>query len=153
MGDERDLPPLTRLIDAIREEKIRFLFVGMSAAILQGVPATTLDTDIWIDLPSRQYMRMINLALRQGATMVRQTIVALTDGKLVNFCYEIHGVASFDTEYRRANRMKWHGQTVRLLPLERIIRSKTAAGRPKDLAVLPLLRDIAASRKRLRVRR
>lgn len=23
----------------------------MSAAILQGVPATTLDTELWIDLP------------------------------------------------------------------------------------------------------
>jgi hypothetical protein len=26
---------------------------GMSAAILQVVPATTLDTDLWIDLHSR----------------------------------------------------------------------------------------------------
>ena len=25
--------------------------IGMSGAILQGVPATTLDTDLWIDLP------------------------------------------------------------------------------------------------------
>ena len=37
----------------------------MSGAILQGVPATTLDTDLWIDLPSRSYMRMINLARAQ----------------------------------------------------------------------------------------
>ena len=41
----------------------------------------------------------------------------------------------------------------RVLPLERIIRSKEAAGRDKDLAMLPLLRDIAASRARLRIRR
>jgi hypothetical protein len=25
----------------------------MSGAILQGVPATTLDTDLWIDLPEQ----------------------------------------------------------------------------------------------------
>jgi hypothetical protein len=42
---------------------------------------------------------------------------------------------------------------VRVLPLERIIRSKEAADRDKDRAVLPLLRDIAASRERLRIRR
>ena len=125
----------------------------MSAAILQGVPATTLDTDIWIDVPERQYMRLINLSLSLGAIMVRQTVVALTDGSLVNFCYRLHGIASFRTEYARASRKKWNGIEIRLLPLERIIRSKTAADRDKDRAVLPLLRDIAASKKHLRIRR
>ena len=60
----------------------------MSGAILQGVPATTLDTDLWIDLPSRSYMRMINLARAQGATMAADTVVELVDGALVNFVYE-----------------------------------------------------------------
>ncbi len=125
----------------------------MSAAILQGVPATTLDTDIWIDVPEREYMRLINLSLRLGATMVRQTVVALTDGSLVNFCYRLNGTASFRTEYARASVQKWNGIEIKLLPLERIIRSKEAADRDKDRAVLPLLRDIAASRKKLRIRR
>jgi hypothetical protein len=49
----------------------------MSGAILQGVPATTLDTDIWIDLPSRQYMRVINLCRRHGAQMRSNTVVDL----------------------------------------------------------------------------
>ena len=125
----------------------------MSAAILQGVPATTLDTDIWVDVPERQYMRLINLSLRLGATMVRQTVVALTDGSLVNFCYHLSGTASFRTEYPRANVAQWNGIEIKVLPLERIIRSKEAADRDKDRAVLPLLRDIAAGRKRLRIRR
>jgi len=125
----------------------------MSAAILQGVPATTLDTDIWVDVPERQSMRLINLSLRLGATMVRQTVVSLTDGSLVNFCYRLSGTASFRTEYPRANVERWNGIEIKVLPLERIIRSKEAAGRDKDLAMLPLLRDIAASRKRLRIRR
>jgi len=125
----------------------------MSAAILQGVPATTLDTDIWVDVPERQYMRMINLALRLGATMVRQTVVSLSDGSLVNFCYRLDGTASFRTEFARASVTTWNGMEIKLLPLERIIHSKEAAGRDKDLAMLPLLRNIAASRKRLRIRR
>ena len=137
----------------LRQEKIRFIFVGMGAAILQGVPATTLDTDIWVGVPERQSMRLINLSLRLGATMVRQTVVALTDGSLVNFCYRLDGTASFRTEYARAAVLPWNGIEVRVLPLERIIRSKEAAGRDKDIAMLPLLRDIAASRERLRIRR
>lgn len=34
----------------------------MTAAILQGVPATTLDTDIWIDLPEREYAQVLDIA-------------------------------------------------------------------------------------------
>lgn len=153
MAAQPEVSPLGALLATIEAEKIRFIVVGMTAAIMQGAPGVTFDTDLWIDLPSRQYMRLINLSLRLGATMVRQTVVSLTDETLVNFCYEIHGVASFATEYRRARLMKWEGVAVRVLPLDRVIRSKTAAGRPKDLAVLPTLRDIAASRKRLQIRR
>jgi hypothetical protein len=36
---------------------------------------------------------------------------------------------------------------VKVLPLERIISSKQAAGRDKDLAVLPMLRNLLASAK------
>jgi hypothetical protein len=88
----------------LREEKIRFQIVGMSGAILQGVPATTLDTDIWMDLPSRQYMRVLNLCRRLGATLRSNTVVDLSDGSTVNFLYEVSGVRSFDYEYQRAKR-------------------------------------------------
>ena len=125
----------------------------MGAAILQGVPASTFDTDLWMDLPERQYMRLINLALRQGATMIRQTVVVLSDGAMINFCYRIDGLASFATEYRRAKFLEWRGVRLKVLSLDRIIRSKEAAGRDKDLAILPILRDVAACRKRLRLRR
>ena len=129
------------------------MVVGMTAAIIQGAPCVTLDTDLWVNVPERQYMRLINLSLRLGATAVRQTVVALTDEKLVNLCYSISGVASFSTEYRRAKLAEWEGSIVRVLALDRVIRSKEAADRDKDRAMLPLLRDIAASRKRLRIRR
>src|SRR5882672_10542415 len=49
LGAARKLSPLARLVHALGEEKIRFQVAGMSAAILKGVSATTLDTDFWID--------------------------------------------------------------------------------------------------------
>ena len=121
----------------------------MSSAILQGVPATTLDTDLWIDLPERQYMRPVNLSISLGATPIRQTVVALRDGSLVNFLYRVDGLAGFRTEWRRAIDIQLRGASVKAIPLERIIRSKEFVARPKDLAVLPLLRDILASAKLL----
>ena len=49
----------------------------------------------------------------------------------------IHGAA-----YQSTNELD--GQPVRILPLRRVIASKEAAGRDKDLAVLPVLRRTLA---------
>jgi hypothetical protein len=128
------------------------MVAGMSSAILQGVPATTLDTDLWIGLPERQYIRLLNLGRKLGATLVRNTVIALRDGALINFLYRVDGLASFATEWRRAQEVPLHGFKVKVVPLERLIRSKEFIARPKDLAHLPLLRDILASRKLARTR-
>jgi hypothetical protein len=114
----------------------------MTAAILQGVPATTLDADLWIDLPPRSYIRVLNLCVKLGARVLANTVVVLSDDTLVNFLYRVDGLASFATEARRSLVLTWLGSEVRVLPLERIIRSKEFVGRPKDLAHLPLLRDV-----------
>ncbi len=119
----------------------------MTAAILQGVPATTLDADLWIDLPERQYIRVLNLCTKLGATVVANTVVALSDDTLVNFLYRVDGVASFATESRRALVLDWLGFRVKVLPLAKVIQSKEFVGRPKDLAHLPLLRDVLEALK------
>lgn len=125
----------------------------MSGAILQGVPATTLDTDLWVDLPERQYMLPINLAIRLGGEMVRQTVVALRDGALVNFLYHVDGLASFATEWKRAVEVTWCGGATKVVGLDRIIRSKEFVGRDKDIAHLPLLKRVLAARKIARIKR
>lgn len=125
----------------------------MSGAILQGVPATTLDTDIWIDLPPRQYMRMINLCRRLGAEQRSNTVVDLKDGSTVNFIYEIHGLRSFSYEYRHAKKVRWLQTEVAVLPLKRIYASKKFVGRPKDLAHLPLLEQTLELQRHLKARK
>ncbi|MBI4660275.1 MAG: hypothetical protein HY735_15675 [Verrucomicrobia bacterium] len=104
----------------------------MSAAVLQGVPVVTHDVDLWIDLPPRQYMTPVNLALRQGARMIRNTVVELCDGMLVNFIYQVNGVGSFATEFRKARLLKFHGCDVPVMPLHSIRQSKAAIMRDKD---------------------
>jgi len=124
----------------------------MSAAILQGVPATTLDTDLWVDLPSRQYMRVLRMCLSLGAKVVANTVVELTDGSLVNFIYGVDGLRTFGREFRDAKRMKWLGMTVAVLPLSRVYVRKKYVGRPKDLAHLPLLEQTLALERKVRRR-
>lgn len=120
----------------------------MSAAILQGCPATTLDTDLWIDLPSRQYIRVLRLCQKLGATIRANTVVELSDGSMINFLYRVDGLLKFAQEFRRALRLKWLGTTVSVLPLARILLSKSVVGRPKDIAHLPLLEQTIRLRKR-----
>lgn len=121
----------------------------MAAAILQGAPVTTLDIDVWVDLPARQYIRVLNLCRGLGAEIIRNTVVALTDGTQVNFVYRVDGLGSFASEWKRARFVRWHGMRVPVLPLESILKSKRAIMRPKDIAHLPLLKRTIALQKKL----
>ena len=119
---------------ALRAENIRFQLIGMSAAVLQGVPVVTHDVDLWIDLPKRQYMRAVNIALCEGAQMIRNTVVELSDGMLVNFIYEVTGLSSFEAELKKTHKLNFHGCEIPVMPLESIRKSKAAVMRDKDPA-------------------
>lgn len=124
--------------------------IGMSAANIQGVPGSTIDVDLWLDLPAREYMKAVNLAVRLGAQAVRNMVVELADGTLVNFIYEVTGLPVFGKVIGRANKMKWDGIEVAVLPLELIQKSKEAIRRPKDLLHIELIRQRLAVIKRMK---
>jgi hypothetical protein len=133
----------------------------MTAALLQGVPVTTLDADLWINLPERQYVRVLDISRKLGATILARTVVALRDDTLVNFLYRIDGLEKFDLELRNAIELDWLGLRVAVLPLQSIIKSKRAVARPKpasapdglrrgeDIAHLPLLEQTLRSLRKL----
>lgn len=141
VGNEREIPPLGELLVALQKEGVRFQIARMSAAILQGVPGSTLDFDIWIGLPERQYLRVLQICRGLGATVLAPTAVALRNDSLVNFLYRVDGLASFNTEYRRSAQVNFHGTRIRALTLEQILKSKRFLQRPKDVAHLPLLEE------------
>lgn len=151
VGDVREQRPLVRLLEALEAEKIRFILIGMSAAIAQGVLANTLDVDLWIDLPSRQYMRVLNLARNLGGTIAANTVVYLQDGTPVNFIYEVTGLGSFSSEEKYVTHARIHGFNVPVLRLERIRKSKESVGRDKDkLHVLLIKEFLRCQRKAAR---
>jgi hypothetical protein len=122
----------------------------MTAAVLQGTPVTTFDVDLWIDLPSRRYLQVMNLALKIGAQMVANTVAVLPGDLTINFVYSVAGLNSFGREYSKARKLHWMGHRVAVLPLERIYASKKCVGRPKDLAHLPLLEQTMKLQRHLR---
>ena len=108
------------------------MLAGMTAANLQGVLESTIDVDVWIDLPSRQYMRVINICRKLEATVQSPNKIYLADDTPVDFIYKVDGLKSFDHESRGAKWMAFHGLKIRVLPLERIRKSKQSVGRDKD---------------------
>lgn len=122
----------------------------MSSAIAQGVPGVTLDVDLWVGLPERSYMRLVNLCLDLGLEQLRPTVFSDRRSLLLNFCYRLDGLRSFNEELKKAEWIAFEGAQVQALPLERIIRSKEAAGRDKDKAVLPVLKDTLRSIRELK---
>ena len=79
-------------------------------------------------------MSAVRAALRQGASMIRNTVVELSDGMLVNFIYEVTGLGSFALELRKARKMTFRGCEIPVMPLESIRKSKVAVMRDKDPA-------------------
>ena len=119
----------------------------MSAAVLQGVPVVTHDVGLWVDLPARHYLRAVNVARRHGAQMVRNTVVELSDGMLVNFIYEVTGLGSFAVEIRKARKLRFHGCELPVMPLESIRKSKAAVMRDKDPAHIHYIDETLRLRK------
>jgi hypothetical protein len=121
----------------------------MTAAVFQGVMINTMDIDLWVDLPTRQYMHLWNLIREQGGSALSQTLYVLEDGKVVNFLFAVTGLRGFATEYRDARTFEMEGQRVKVLPLERILKSKKTILRDKDLAHIPHIEQTLKALKKL----
>jgi hypothetical protein len=121
----------------------------MAAALLQGVIETTIDPDIWVDLPERQYVPLINLCVSQGATAIAPTPYVLAGGRVVNFQFRIDGIKSFDAEYKNAVLARIENQSVKVLPLGRILKSKKAVLRDKDKLHILLIERFLKCKKKL----
>jgi len=61
--------------------------------------------------------------------------------------YDVHGINGFAYEYGRAEKIKWLGLEIRVLPLRRILKSKKFILRDKDLAHIHLLEKTIGLKK------
>ena len=130
---------------------VRFMVVGLAAATLQGAPAVTQDVDLWFrDLADPALRRALG---RTGASYLPPTdstppLFAGAGTELFDIVVHMHGLDAFASEAGRAVRIRVGPVEVPVLPLERIIVSKRATGRPKDLSILPALEDTLRARRR-----
>ena len=131
--------PLGAFLKALRQEGIERILIGAMAAIEQGAPLMTVDYDFCVRLPEGRYVRLLAIVQRLGGTIRAQTLYELSDGTQVNAVFRPSGLRSFRAEWKECRVANLENVPVRVLPLERVIASKRAASRDKDLAVLPIL--------------
>lgn len=131
------------LLRSLSNANIRFMVVGMSAAILQNAPGVTQDIDLWFD--GGQASQLSDACKQVGATYYWRVSPPEIDGQgidQIDVVWHCSGLDSFMKEYEKAVDIEISpGLPIKALPIERIIASKRAAGRPKDKAALPMLRD------------
>ncbi len=140
-------PLLDRVASALEGAKLEAILVGNAAAALQGAPVTTLDFDFFFRKTPTNMRKLKAFARELGATVMRPYYPASDMFRVVNddlglqvdFLVVIHGVRSFEALRKRAVRVPMGSASLLVAPLEDILKSKRAANRPKDRAVLDVL--------------
>jgi hypothetical protein len=140
-------PLLGRIADALREQRLEAVLIGNAAAAIHGAPVTTLDFDFMFRSTPQNLRKLKAVARSLDAMILRPyypvsqlyRVVDDAGGLQADFMPAIHGVRSFEGLRSRSVAREIAGRTILVASLDDIIASKKAAGRDRDLAVLPVL--------------
>src|SRR5687767_5977780 len=145
---------LGRLLAVLRAHEVEFIVVGGVAAALQGAPVLTQDMDIVYRIEDRNIARLkaaldeLNAVARDDPRGLRfeQTHLrtkghklAMTDAGALDVLGAINDDIVYEDLLDFIDEFEVTGITVSVLKLDRLIQLKRALGRPKDVALLPVL--------------
>jgi predicted nucleotidyltransferase len=142
-----------KFLRELNKRKVKFMIVGLSAAVIQGAPVVTQDVDLWFrDLGDPGIKKALQ---KVGGIFVpsiglNPPTLAGESVALFDIVVHMHGLDDFDVEWHRAREVSFGSLKVRVLSLEQIIRSKRATGRPKDKLAVKVLSDAVAARRKSR---
>lgn len=159
MAQRRRLDP-RHLISTLVEHEVLFVVIGAIAAIAQGYPLNTQDLDL---TPAREPANLERLAAALKELDARLRIpndpsgiefpidprflgsvdswTLDTPSGDLDLLFAPSGTTGYEDLKRAAVSAELWGNEVLIASLPDIIRMKEAAGRPKDLAQLPALRQ------------
>lgn len=149
--DDFALTPAERaLFRALRQRGVKFLIIGMGAAVLEGAPVATQDIDLWFEALDTE--QLTSAAVEAGGFWISgfgmQPPSFGGDGlSRLDVVLTAHGLGPFADEYSAGIEREIEGVVVRTLPLERVIASKRATARNKDAAGLPALEATLKARQ------
>lgn len=153
------------ILATLLEHRVRFVLIGGLAAVAHGSPFATEDVDITPDAGSENLGRLsaalgeLHARIRTEAadeglpfTQDSESLAAMATVNLTTRYGDLDisltpsGTAGFADLVTDARDTPAFGLVVPIASLADVVRSKQAANRPKDQRVLPVLREILASR-------
>jgi hypothetical protein len=156
MAYSRDEVFLAKLAAALQKTRLEAIVVGNMASILNDAPVLTQDVDLLVRDTKLNRKKLKQFASELGGTGPGY-IMGLTSTEHIygadlpiDILYEkMAGGLKFASVKSRASRrvVGARGEMLIVASLADVIKSKTAAGRKKDKAVLPILRDTLAARR------
>ncbi len=142
-------PDFKDLVAEFNAREVEFLVVGAHALAAHGHVRATKDLDIWIRPDARNAGRVIAAIRAFGAPLHDLTEADLsTPGVFfqmgvppvrIDVLTNLDGI-DFDGAWERRMTSRFAGEPVFVLSREDLIRNKTAAGRPQDIADVEWLR-------------
>ena len=153
------------IFEVLDRHGVRYVLVGGLAAVLHGAAHLTTDVDI-VPYESPDNLRRLSEALRELGARIRitgepdgiafdpsaESLARVrmwnlqTDEGDLDIAFEPSGTHGYDDLVRSVVMMRVRGLDVPVASLADVIRSKEAAGRERDRAVLPGLRELLARR-------
>jgi hypothetical protein len=150
-------PTLFALARVLHEHNLEAVLIGNAAAALHGAPVTTLDFDfLFRNTPGN--LRKLKAVARSLGAMLLKPYYPVSglfrmerdeDSLQVDFMSRIDGVRSLAVLRSRAAQLDFGGHILLVADLADIIKSKRAAGRPRDRAVLEILEKALDERKKI----
>ena len=149
---------LFALARALRVARLEAIVIGNTASMLNGAPVTTQDIDLLIRDTPLNRRKLLRFARELGgaapAPVSEMSRVESIEGGLL-VPVELHfdrisGGLTFAKIRSRADRVRVGEEELTVASLADVVRSKEAANRPKDRAVLPILRDTLLVKRKLK---
>lgn len=156
---------LEKILPVLVQEEVEFVIVGGVAAVIYGSAHLTSDLDICYGRKKENLSRLVkaiepyNPQLRLSEKQTEglpklpfiwdlQTLrnglnfTLRTDLGDLDLLGEITGIGNFEQVKQDASSISIFGIDCLVVSLEKLIKAKQAAGRPKDLLILPELRGL-----------
>lgn len=158
-----DDPDFGAILEVLLRHEVKFVLIGGLAAVVHGSPIATEDVDVTPEA-SRDNLARLSTALTELGAQVRFDNEALpfahdaeslaaagvwnlrTSFGDLDISMVPNGTSGYADLVRDSTSVEAYGLAIPVASLADVIRSKQAANRPKDQRVLPVLREILASR-------
>lgn len=154
MSVDTDL--IEQIWNALRVAKLEAVVVGNAASALHGAPITTEDVDVLVRDTALNRKKLLTVVDElQGSNpfsisdMTNAKRILLPESYLDVLFGKMGGGLTFESVRSRGKVFEVGTAKILAASLEDVIKSKRAANRKKDRAVLPILEDtLAVSRRR-----